>query len=187
MNLKWIRIGRRRPWPTFGNRHDSHHPGPSDWDIDGYYGYVSPEFWKELQEFQNFRLPNDAKIPVVSTEDLLSGKQIPGIHDQPWYQQMCRLIKRAGGYQVWQFNMIDDPRLMQPEWEYRRAFIGLGEKNGLRRWSWFDLYIQLPFARLLVKILNRIDRPRQLREQASIEAWRKEMHRGRVKNEDKNG
>jgi hypothetical protein len=158
---RWVRIGRGRPWPTFGNRHDSHHPGPSDWDIDGFFGYIDSEFYKELKQFTNFKIPEEYTLPKFTHEELSVGN-VAGLHDQYWCKELNRLIKRAYR-QVWQFNMILDPE--QPESDYIRGFAVLGEKDSVQRWIWFGVHVQWPAAKLAVE-----DTMNKLRAHGSVYA-----------------
>ena len=133
-----IRVGRGKPSISFIPGHnDMSHYFPGEWvtndyfimNIDEYMSkkefdsfdmspkHLSDEDMKEVVEYMKNR-----NTPLKFEECLLSAGKM-------YIYNMQRLINKAGGSTLWQFNAID-PQMKG----WVRQCIGLGE-NVLTRWS----------------------------------------------------
>lgn len=115
--MKYVRIGKGRPWVQLVDHSDFLHPQPRRYEVAGYYGWVLEDFWKELDEYQSFSMIFPAKeaLDVANAyltvgEDADRRASVIGDYTAkyPWASKLKELVSRAGGM-IWQFDMFTGP------------------------------------------------------------------------------
>lgn len=161
-----VRVGIGKPRLAFVPGHnDMSHYIPSHWTTNDFF-FMQPYDYLEKRAFDIFNMKPEISPDEIDriTAKIRSGETIEW-HESPWAYEMNRLIKLAGGHQLWQFNVVSKDLE-----SFQRQVIVLGG-NDLCQWTFFDAYIKLPILKLSCKILNRLNKRRADREWREWQAF----------------
>ena len=141
---------------------DMSHFTPSHYSLDDWH-YMTEESYKEKIMFESFNMkPKLSPEEVKKTVDITLSTQDFNEKDHPWAYRCAALIRKAGGYQLWQYD--------SPSKDLKgliRNISALGVRT-LHQVSWFDCFVTRPILQLKRDRLNRSIRERQYKE---IKEW----------------
>lgn len=147
-----LRVGIGKPKLHYVQGHnDMSHYFPSCWETTDYF-FMSLTDYMEKREFDEFNMdPNLSKAELDLIGKKLEGKEELTLLDSPWTYRMSKLIEKAHGQTVWEFNSPNKDLT-----DYIRNVVVLGEDQ-LRLWSWYDAKIKFPILRIVCYILNKLN------------------------------
>ena len=176
-----LKVGRSKPKLAFSPAsNDMSHFFPSHYYVNDYFIMELYDFI-EKKSFDSFNMKPDFSKEQI--KEILERIQNPKTQfddiacqiTNPWEFQLRSLIKKSGGYQIWQFNAVNKNMT-----DYVRQIVVLGDST-LLQWNWIDVNIKFPVLRLVVNILNFF-RIRKVRKE--IATWDAFVKSVRSKNEN---
>lgn len=142
---------------------------PSEYEVRGEWVYMSMVDYVQKREFERFDMkPKLSQDEMERLKTRLLNKDFNDssfIHG-PWEAELKRMIELAGGYTVWQYNVIN-----QTADGYVRLCSALGEPR-LRRIGTLERVIKLPVFKLVCRFLNYLHRSKQIKEVTEWKKWK---------------
>jgi len=144
---------------------------PSEYVIGDWF-YMGLNDYMDKTEFERFNMNPD--LPQKEVQLLIDkskkGEEISHLESR-WHHEMARLIKKAGGHLLWEYNV---PNKSLDGW--LRQCSALGEKR-LKPWPWLDCYIKLPILQFWCRMLNKTLYFKRKKEWAEWENFLNDIHK----------